>query len=104
MKTYSTSNELQRYISETASIFNHRNRWDIGMAMALAEEVMSDANAHAEVRLMKAAPDMLAALKLAREQLRAGYSPQFSDAECEKLCPALGVIRVAIAKAEGRAE
>jgi hypothetical protein len=52
-----------RDVYATARDFNKRNEWDINAAEALAVEVLTDANAHAEVRLYKAAPELLAALR-----------------------------------------
>jgi hypothetical protein len=55
----------ERDVYATAREFNKRNEWDINAAESLAVEVLADANAHAEVRLYQAAPELLAALRVA---------------------------------------
>jgi hypothetical protein len=54
-----------------------------------------DANA----KLIAAAPDLLAALIECERRLRFGYSENFTEQECERMCPQLKLTRAAIAKA-----
>lgn len=86
-------------ILKTAEYFNASHGWDVNAAIALAREVMEDANAHTEVRLFDAAPELLAALEylLSRAQ-HLDQSPTHDG--CEN-CDALARARVAIAKAKG---
>jgi hypothetical protein len=63
---------------DTASAFNKQTGWDIDAAESLAVEVLTDANAHAEVRLYQASPELLAALQIiAADGKRDGWIPLY---------------------------
>jgi hypothetical protein len=84
------------FIRDRAAQFNSQTGWDIDAAQALALEVLTDANAHAEVRLYKAAPELLAACQLyVRAKVDGGVSMADLSAKADE------AIRAAIARATG---
>lgn len=87
--------DTKQLVRDTAHAFNQQTRWDIGAAMDLAVETLTDANGHEEVRLIQAGPDLLAALRVVLvDGEQAGWLPSFHAQTA----------RAAIAKAEGGAE
>lgn len=57
----------------TASEFNRRNHYGIEPAVALAREVLTDANAHREARILQRGEELVTALNEALVQLQDEY-------------------------------